>query len=219
LVSTRNGVARLEDVEAVIGRGISGTAMQSLEDLPEDQRKLLAEEVLRIRREGVREQLVAALESQGEEIDEEEIRRAVELRTSAGEAVSVPRIGPPDPATVAGGKDAYLTFGCDKCHGRDGTGAWDNPLFDEKGEPSPPRDLVHDPFKGGHQPEAIYLRILLGMPGSAHPSCPTASEEQLIDVVQYCRAISREPKRALTNYERLQQAKYERRQEDKGTRK
>lgn len=205
LVSTRNGVARLEDVEGVIRRGIPGTAMRSLEDLPEDQRRLLAEEVLRISREGIREQLIAALQNEGEEIDEEETRRVVEVRTSPGEAVHVPRIGPPDPAAMARGKDAYLALGCDKCHGEDGAGVWDNPLFDEKGDPSPPRDLVHDPFKGGHEPEAIYLRIVVGMPGSAHPSCPGAPQDQLIDVVQYCRGLSREPKRALTNYERLQQ--------------
>ncbi len=206
LVSTRNGVPTLEDLELVLKRGMSGTSMPSFEKLTQDQRTLLAEEVLRMNREGVREQFINVLKSEGEEIDEDEVRQVVELCTTPGEAVPLPRIGPADSQAVTRGKEAYFKLGCDNCHGEDGAGAGDTPLFDEKGRPSPPRDLVHEPFKGGHEPESIYLRMFVGMPGTAHPGCCNVPEQELIDLVHFCRSLSREPKRLLTNHQRTIQA-------------
>ena len=206
LVSTRNGVPTLEDLERGLRQGMPGTSMRSFENLSEDERKLLAEEVLRLNREGIREQFIDALKSEGEEIDEEEVRQVVELCTTPGEAVHVPRIGPPDSQAIARGQDTYFDLGCDNCHGDDGTGAWDTPLFDDKGRPSPPRDLMHDAFKGGGDPESIYLRVLVGMPGTPHPSCWYVSQDRLVDLVHYCRWLAREPKRVLTNHQRAIQA-------------
>ena len=206
LVSTVNGVPTLEDLESVIRRGMPGTSMRSFDNLSEDQRKLLAEEVLRLNREGIREEFVGVLKSEGEEIDEDEVRQVVRLCTTPGEAVRVARIGPADSQAIARGKDAYFKLGCDNCHGDDGTGAWDTPLFDDKGRPSPPRDLVHEPLKGGEEPESIYLRIFAGMPGTPHPGCWNVPEDRLVDLVHYCRSLSREPKRGLTNHERGLQA-------------
>ena len=202
LVSTLNGVPTLEDLEAVITRGMPDTSMQPFDNLSDEQRNLLAEEVLRLNREGIRERFVAALRSEGEEIDEDEVRQVVEFCTTPGEAVPVPQIGAGDSEAIARGKDTYFRLGCDNCHGDDGVGAWDTPLFDEKGRPSPPRDLAHEPFKGGEEPESIYLRIFVGMPGTPHPGCWNVPADQLVDLVQYCRALSGEPKRALTNHER-----------------
>ncbi len=206
LVSTRNGVPTLKDVETFIRQGMSGTAMRSFENLSEDQRKLLAEEVLRLNREGVRERFIHALTDEGEEIDESEVRQVVELCTTPGEIVPVPEIGPPGPEAIAKGRDAYVRLGCDNCHGDDGTGTWDTPLFDEKGRPSPPRDLVYEPFKGGHEPESVYLRVYVGMPGTPHPACCNVPEDQLVDLVHFCLWLSREPKRGLTNHERATEA-------------
>jgi mono/diheme cytochrome c family protein len=206
LVSTRNGVPTLEDLEAGIRQGMPGTAMAPFENLTEDQRMLLAREVLRLNREGIRQQFISTLKSEGEEIDEDEVHEVVELCTTPGDVVAVPQIGPPDPQTIARGKDTYFELSCDNCHGADGTGAWDTPWFDDKGRHSPPRDLVHEPFKGGPEPESIYLRVLLGMPGTPHPACYNVAEEQLIGLVHYCRWLSREPKRVLTNHQRAIEA-------------
>jgi len=96
----------------------------------------------------------------------------------------------------------YFELGCDKCHGAEGVGAEDIHVFDEKGRPSRPRDLVREPFKGGQEPESIYLRIRVGMPGTPHPGCRDICDEKLIDLVHYCRSLSREPKPVLTNHER-----------------
>ncbi len=202
LVSTVNGIPRLEDLEAVIRKGMPGTSMQPFDDLAEDQLRLLALETLRINCEGVRERFIRTLEDEGEEVDEDEVREVVELCTAPGELVRIPQIGPADDETIARGKNLYFGLGCEKCHGDDGIGAVDMDLFDDKGRPSRARDLVHEPFKGGQEPESIFLRIRVGMPGSPHPGCPSVSDDELVTLVHYCRSVSREPKSVFTNYQR-----------------
>ena len=202
LVSTRNGVPTLDDLKSVTKRGMPGTSMRSYDELSEDQRNLLAQEVLRQHREGVRDQYVNMLRREGEVVDEAEVREVVEDCTSPGEVTKPPKIGPPDSQSVARGRNMYIELGCNKCHGDDGVGARDSLLFDDKRRAARPRDLVHEPFKGGSELESIYLRIALGMPGSPHPAAGNLAQHQLIDVVQYCRSLSQEPKRLLTNHQR-----------------
>jgi len=205
LVSTVNGVPTLEDLEAVILRGMPGTSMRSCEDLSEDQRKLLAQETLRLNREGIRERFISVLRSQEEEIDENEVRQVVKECTTPGEVIRVPRMGPADEQAIASGKDMYFKLGCHHCHGDDGAGASDTPLFDDKGRLVRPRDLSREPFKGGQEPESIYLRIFVGMPGTPHPGCWNLPGERVVDLVHYCRSLSREPKRVQTNHQRALQ--------------
>ena len=58
LVSTVNGVPAPADLDAVLVHGISGTSMPSFRQLDEASRGELIGEVLRLRREGVRESVV-----------------------------------------------------------------------------------------------------------------------------------------------------------------
>jgi len=201
LVSTRNGVPTQHDLEAVIERGMPGTSMRSYEKLSEDQRKLLAQEVIRQHREGIRDQFIDMLRREGEEADEAEVREVVENCTNPGEVIKPPKIGPPDSQSIARGKRMYIELGCNKCHGDDGIGATEMLLFDDKRLAARPRDLVHEPFRGGSEPKSIYLRIAVGMPGSPHPAARNLAQQQLIDVVQYCRSLSQDPKRLLTNHQ------------------
>jgi len=206
LVSTLNGVPTLEDTEAVIRRGMPGTSMQSFDSLGEKQHRMLAQEVLRLNREGIGEQFINQLRNEEEPVDEDETRQVIEICTTPGEVARAPRIGRVDSQAIARGKEAYSRLGCDKCHGDDGAGANDTPLFDDKGRPTTPRDLAYEPFKGGQEPESVYLRIYLGMPGTPHPACYGVSADQRRDLVHYCRSLSREPKRALTNHQRAARA-------------
>jgi tetratricopeptide (TPR) repeat protein len=207
LVSTDNGNPTLEDLKKVLQRGMPGTSMRPFDDLDEDRLHSLAEEVLRLRREGVRQRYVALLRAEGEEIDEQDVRAVVAVATLPGATIQVPALGPADPAAVARGREVYLQSGCRSCHGDDGTGTSEIALIDRHGLPVLPRNLVRDPFKGGHEPEAISLRILAGMPGSPMPSSIHAlTERQCIDLVHYCDSLSRQPKRALTNHQRFLEA-------------
>lgn len=202
LVSTVNGVPTREDVEQVLARGMPGTSMQSFEDVRASDRRLLAEEVLRLRGDGIREQIQAVLRREGEEIDEDEIRQAVQRGTTPGKSLPLPARWPDAAHTALRGKAGFAALGCVKCHGETGTGAADQDLFDDRGEPSRPRDLVHEPLKGGREREAIYRRIVAGMPGTAHPAVLNLPQEQVIELVDYVRSLAQEPPRMLTNHER-----------------
>lgn len=202
LASTDNGVASLEDVEKVLARGMPGTSMQAFDALSPPERRLVAQEVVRLRREGAGQQITRAMRQAGEEPVEAELRDAVERTTTPGRPIPVPDRWASSDDAVARGKTAYRTLGCEKCHGDDGSGAVDQLLFDAQGEPNRARDLVHEPFKGGREQESIYVRIAVGMPGTAHPAAPGLPQEQLTDLVQYVLSLARQPDRLLTNHER-----------------
>jgi mono/diheme cytochrome c family protein len=201
-VSTDRGTPAWEDLEAVIRRGLPGTSMPAFDRLPPDQRRLLAEEVRRLHRNGVRQQYLDLLRNEGETIDEKEVAEFVDLRTAPGETIRPPEFGPADPEAVARGRKLYLQQNCQSCHGDDGAGASDVALFDDQRRPTLPRDLVQDPFKGGSEPEAIYRRLVLGMPGSPHPASSNLTADEFVDLVHYTRSLGQEPKRILTNHQR-----------------
>jgi hypothetical protein len=179
-----------------------GTSMPAFDDLPQSDRRLLAQEVMQLRRAAIREQLRRATRQAGEEPDEAEIRRAEERLTTPGEPIRLPSHWATDGQAIVRGKAIYQTLGCAKCHGDDGTGSADQVLFDDQGEPTRPRDLLHEPFKGGRERKSIYLRLAAGMPGTAHPSAWNSPQEQLIDLVEYVCSLAREPQQLLNNRQR-----------------
>lgn len=202
LVSAENRVPSSADIERVIHRGMPGTSMASFEALNDQQRKMIAKEVLRLRHEGLRDRTIHEMQLEGVPIVEEEIEATIRRATLPSETVAVPDIASSDPQGIERGRHIYCQQRCDSCHGQDGMGAWDVYLRDDGGNPTRPRDLAHEPFKGGHEPEAIYLRLRLGMPGTPHPSSPSLSEQESINLVHYCRSLSREPKLQLTGHQR-----------------
>lgn len=202
LTSTFNGVPTADDLDAVTRQGIPGTSMPAFEEFTLDQREVLVDEVLRLHRQGIRAKVVRDLSENGEELDGDEIVKVVEMCVTPGNVVSVPEIGPSDSRAIQNGKQAYFDLGCHHCHGDDGRGAPDMVLMDDSGRSTRPRDLAYESFKGGQDPKAIYLRIIAGMPGTPHPACWNVSQETLVDLVQFCRSLSRDTKIVLTNHER-----------------
>ncbi len=201
LVSTTNRVPSLQDLENTIRRGMPGSSMPAYDTLSEKQITLLAREVLRLHRNGLRDQFTTLLAQMGEEPDEEEIDDFIYARTTPKDAIPIPPIGQADSASIDRGKRTYEQL-CTQCHGATGCGAPDQLLFDDMDRPSRARDLAHEPFKGGHEPQAIFLRLVAGMPGTAHPATSDLSDDQRIDLVQYCRSLSKGPRRTLTNHQR-----------------
>ena len=202
LVSTRNGRRTLEDLEQLLLRGTTGSSMPSFKDLPESERGLLAQEVLRLRREGVRDKVLRAQRQEGEDVDEADVRRAVEACTTPADRVRVPQDWPDSKEAVVRGKQSFAALGCIKCHGEDGRGSASEALFDDQGEPTRARDLVHEPLKGGREPDSVCRRIVAGMPGTPHPAVWNLTDEPTADLVQYVRSLAGEPQYALTNFER-----------------
>ena len=205
LVSTQNGAPTLDDTIVMLQRGIPGTAMPSYANLEPDDLRLLAEEVHRLRREGLPEKFVKTLEFQGEEVTEEdmeEVLEAVAILASPGDPIVVPPIEPTTPASLVRGKETYLKLGCATCHGEDGAGGADQWWHDERGFPVRPRDLTREPFKGSRDPAAVYLRLAAGMPGTPHPSCTDVSPQELAEVVQFCLSLARGSEEVLTDHQR-----------------
>ncbi len=202
LVSTSSGAPTLDDTITVLRRGIPGTSMPSYGDLDDDELRLVAEEVHRLRREGLRERLVDVLKLQGEEVVEDDVEKSVDVLTSPGEPIVVPPIGSSSPSSVLRGQEIYARQGCANCHGADGAGVADQTWYDERGFPVRAHDLAREPLKGGQDATAVYLRIAAGMPGSPHPSSSGLSQQQTVDLVQFCLSLSREPKKALTDHQR-----------------
>jgi tetratricopeptide (TPR) repeat protein len=202
LVSTRNGVPTREDLESLLLRALPGASMPSFEQLSQAERSQLVDEMIRLRRQGEQDRIVEELRKAGEEIDEDEVRQAVQRCTTPGETIRPPSFGSPTGASLGRGRSAYLALGCDKCHGDDGRGDPQWLRYDAQGNPVRARDLVAEPFKGGRTPESIFLRIVAGMPGTDHPSAASVSEADLIDLVHYVGSLARGPQRRLTNHQR-----------------
>lgn len=208
LASTSNGVASLDDLISVIRLGVPGTAMPPFDMLTSDEQRQLASEVQQMHREGVRERLTIRMQQAygDQEVDDDEIEELVVLHTQPGQDVRIPKFDTPTAESLKRGRDSYLQLGCDKCHGDDGTGAADHPLFDHRGLPTLPRDLVHEPLKGGDSPESIFLRLFVGLPGTEHPNSSAVPEDQLIDLVHHIRHMAQRPHRPSTNHDRFQRA-------------
>ena len=96
LVSTLNTVPTQADLEKVLADGDAGLFDAGLSfHLNGGPASVLAQEVVRLRREGVREQVLRELrEEKRETIDEADVRRVVDNSTVPGNRVQVPRIGP-----------------------------------------------------------------------------------------------------------------------------
>ena len=203
LVSTKNNVPTHENLDAVLVRGMPGSSMPPWNHFSADQRKLLVEEVIRIRREGATQQYVTMLKDEEELTDDEiadagvqeEINQFVDTRSTPGETSEVPPIGEPDAASIARGKEIYVRQSCHSCHGKEGKGDGGQKMIDDEGLPTAPRDFTRGIFKGGHDPASLYRRIAYGMPGTPMPSSSKLTPEQMVDLVHFTRSLSDEKAR------------------------
>lgn len=195
LISTVNGVPTLEDLAAVLERGMPGSAMVSWAHLPAEDRRTLAEHVMKLRRDGARDlELKLAAEAE-EELSQDQLAEAVGRVTTPGEVFEPPALGASSPEAIARGKEVYLAKGCAACHGDTGRGDGQQKMVDAEGLPTRPRDLTLGIFKGQHDPKSIYRRLWLGMPGSPMPASQQLTPEQVGDMVQFVLSLSNDDMR------------------------
>jgi hypothetical protein len=202
IVSTQNGVASAADIKKVIEGGVPGTSMKPLADLETHELDQLVNVVSQMRRDGIREQFITFLTESEEDIDEEEVREFVDTRSRPGLPVVVPTIPAASDAAIVRGKELYVEHICHSCHGDTGIGDVLTPLFDDQGRPAFPRDLAHELFKGGNLGASVYVRIMIGMPGSPHPANTSMPSADLVTLTQYCLSLGTEDKLELTNHQR-----------------
>lgn len=195
LVSTANSVPTLEDIVAVIDRGIPGSSMPPWAHLASEDRRLLAEQVLELRRQGARDVELALAAEEEIELSDQELEEAVARVTTPGPVLEVPEFGEPTDEAIARGKKLYLAQGCASCHGKEGKGDGAEVQIDAEGYLTRPRDYTQGIFKGGHDPASLYLRIAYGMPGTPMPSSKQLAPEQNAEMVHFIRSMSDEQTR------------------------
>lgn len=108
---------------------------------------------------------------------------------AAPEPLAVPPRVPPDADSQARGKALYDT-NCAPCHGRDGRSR----VAPEPGEEAvPTRDLTAPwTFRGGAEPEQLWLRLTTGMaPGPMPSYVGVLTSEAIWDVVNYVLSLAR----------------------------
>lgn len=186
LVSTWERLPTDEDLFNTITRGIPGTAMPSWQHLPEHQRWALVHHI-----KSFAATAIAVTPQQ---------QPATDGSGGAG-IVSIP----PEPAyDAAAERRARELFadGCASCHGPAGKGDGVQEQLDEDGLPTHPRDLTQGIFKGSPDPQALYRRIITGMPGTPMPMSDWAQGRDAWDLVRYVLSLStpaqREAARAWT---------------------
>jgi cytochrome c/Tfp pilus assembly protein PilF len=205
LVSSLNGIPTLDDLKRVIREGVPGTSMVANEELSDQQLTQLAEIVLSMRREGVKEQAAARLRSMGEQVDDQELDAIAVSLTTAGDIATAPPFPDPTPESIARGRKLYVKHACQSCHGENGEGDEVLPMFDDRGMPVAPRHLGSGGFRGGDDPADLYRRIIIGMPGSPHPAS-AMTDDEATDLVHFVLSLRQPPSAPLTNHQRAVEA-------------
>lgn len=203
LVSTTNGVPTLEDLDAVLQRGMPGSMMPPWKQLSREARRAIAEYVMQLRRDGLREDYTKLVVEEDELTKEElaeadvqqDIQEHVALLSTPGESSQVPEFHAPDSEAVARGKAVYMELKCYSCHGKEGKGDGAEKMVDAKGYPIRPNDYTRGIFKGGDDYASLYRRIRYGMPGTPMPSSSAVKPEQIVDLVHFLRSLSDEKTR------------------------
>lgn len=104
---------------------------------------------------------------------------------------------PTTPASVEQGKEVFTKAKCFRCHGEGfrGEGAITTTINFEWGVPYTARDFTRGwTFKGGHEPEDIYLRITGGLNGTPMgPYQDILSDQERWDLAHYVASLDTEP--------------------------
>jgi mono/diheme cytochrome c family protein len=195
LVSTSNGVPTFDDIRTVLRRGMPGSSMPPWPHLSDDAMKLLAEHIVSLRRDGIRETLLAAAAESGDEVSEEELRETVDRLSTPGDVVAAADVDNSTPQSIAHGKELYATKACAQCHGTSGKGDGQQQMVDSEGLPTRPRDLTRGIFKGSPDPASVWRRISLGMPGSPMPSSQNLTPKEVADLTHFILSLSNETAR------------------------
>jgi mono/diheme cytochrome c family protein len=195
-----------QDLLHVISRGMPGSAMFPFAHLGESERQALVAYVrhLNLTSHVERQQQEAA--SRGESVDVAELTQEVEQLLQAGPALEMPStLSPSSSESVARGQQLY-TVQCVACHGPTGKGDGVQDQRDDLGMPIRPRDFTHGIFKGGRDPQQLYARIVLGMPGTPMPASPKLQPNEVGDLINFVLSLSGPAVQAKVEHRRTQLA-------------
>ena len=153
LVSTWEGTPTDDDLFTTISRGMPGSAMPSWAHLPERTRWGLVHYVKTLSQRAL------------DYPDPGDPPAPAQAGTGVIRVPSEPADSPEGEARAR----QLFAQGCAPCHGATGRGDGTTDQKDSKGVPTRPRDLTAGVFKGTPEPDAVYRRIVQGLPGSPMP--------------------------------------------------
>jgi mono/diheme cytochrome c family protein len=122
-----------------------------------------------------------------------EVKRFARLVDRAATALTIPARDAADETSIQRGRALYDQLRCAGCHGADGRkGGF---LQDAKNYPVPIRDLTAPwTFRGGHNPEEVWLRLTTGLAGTSMPAyAEEANASERWDLTNYLSSIARVP--------------------------
>jgi mono/diheme cytochrome c family protein len=108
-------------------------------------------------------------------------------------AIVVPPRPAADAVSIERGKQLFTDRGCAGCHGTDGRAR--TTLPDARGYPTVARDLTAPwTFRGGSQPESIWLRLTRGLaPSAMPPFADSTTPGERWDLTNYVLSLARTP--------------------------
>ncbi|MFQ5494993.1 MAG: c-type cytochrome [Phycisphaerae bacterium] len=191
-VSALNGVPTQEDLVRTISTGRQFGEMPSNPQLTEDEVLAVAEYIRDINRKGTIEKLTEAF-SDDDEVTPEDIEEIAETRLTPKGIVLVPWPGADFQPDTDLGTKLYMA-NCASCHGDEGKGDGPQELVDERGRRIKARDLTTGRLRGGDEPEEIFKRILVGIPGTPMPAQETLNDNEVWQLVYHVRALAGLPR-------------------------
>lgn len=190
LGTTSTGIPSDDDLVYIIKRGIPGSAMPSFDTLSNEERMSLAQHIRRLTYAGLYAKLFKQA-AKDEDPDPIEIHTRTAKQLVIGDKIELPpELDHPTPAAIAHGKEIFLKS-CNACHGNEGRGDGKKEMKNENGRPTRPRDLARGIYKGGGEPDRLFARISLGMPGTPMPDLRIMSPADRADVVHFVRSLAK----------------------------
>ncbi|HJZ92960.1 MAG TPA: c-type cytochrome [Gemmataceae bacterium] len=189
--TTPNAVPTDDDLIYVVRHGIPGTAMPAFDQLSDAERRAIVSHVRLLAHCGLFAKLFKRAEQDGD-ADVAEVAATVVKQLTPGPPLEIPKgLPPPTPESIARGQQIFAK-NCATCHGPKGAG--DGPqvkdMKNDNGRPTRPRDLARGVFKGGDEPDRVYARIALGMPGTPMPASLSALKPNEIgDLVNFVLSL------------------------------
>jgi mono/diheme cytochrome c family protein len=209
------------DLVRTIRRGAKGTSMPAFPWMSQQDLNDVIDYIVSLSQRGEVETSVALLAqddyAEDEDLDPADFLDALtnvqESWAVAEKAVVLPVSAEPayDDASIALGRQAFLSRGCSKCHGEDGKGQteWLSHEFlsaeaakpeaqriqinyDAWGYPAPAADLTARMLHGGRRPLDIYRRIYTGINGTPMPAfgeALAAEPDTLWHMVHYVLSV------------------------------
>jgi mono/diheme cytochrome c family protein len=195
LGTTSTSIPSDDDLVYLMRHGIPGSAMPDFPNLTDDERRAIAQHIRRLAYAGLYAKRFALL-AKDEDPDPKEVHEWVAKQLTVGDPLPLPAdLTHPGPDAISHGKEIFVK-NCATCHGPEGKGDGKDvsTLKLENGRPTRPRNLAAGVYKGGGEPDRLFARISLGMPGTPMPDLRVLPPEDRADLVHFVRSLSgREP--------------------------